>query len=295
MRTFSGAWPALITPFTDNDQVNEQVLQRMVEYLIEKGVGGFYLCGRTGEGPSMSLLERKRVAETVVAQVKGRLPVIIQVGTSVVPDAVELARHAQTIGADGVSSLIPERFSSSQSIYDYYSIVANAAPDLPFFPYIFGSEIDAEALMTSLLAIPNVAGTKYTSPNMYELQFIASMRDSDWTVFSGMDEQCMFAAMWGSKANIGSTLNLMSGAYKEIHRLVQSGDVAAAQTIQLRANQVTRTLFSFGFMGALKASLGLLGYECGQPRLPQLALPRDKHEALSDALNDVRFRELADM
>jgi N-acetylneuraminate lyase len=295
MRTFGGAWVALVTPFTADNQVNVPVLQDLTEYLLGKGVEGLYLCGLTGQGMNMSVPERKLVVETVIGQVNKRVPAIVQVGALAIPDAVELARHAWSTGADGVSSLIPPTYTGKDSLHRYFSAVAGAVPDAPFFPYIYGGQVDAEELMQSLLSIPNVAGTKFTSPDMYALQHISTLRNGDWTVFSGMDEQCVFAAMWGAKGNIGSTLNLMPGVYREIHKLCQAGEFATAQAFQLRANQVTRVLISFEFSGALREALYLLGFDCRQPRLPAMALPESQRKSLEAALNEVNFSELANM
>ncbi len=80
MRSFNGVWPALVTPFTAENTVNVTVLRELVEYLIDKRVDGFYVCGTTGEGIYMSVEERKLVAETVLEQVSGRVPAIVHVG-----------------------------------------------------------------------------------------------------------------------------------------------------------------------------------------------------------------------
>ena len=138
MFNFNGAWPALVTPFTAEDKVNVGVLRELVEYLIDKRVGGFYVCGGTGEGLFMSPEERKLVTETVVDQVNGRVPVIAHVGSMVVGDAVDLAEHAQETGAEGISSVIPPMFQNSESLYAYFERVGAAAPDIPLLTYIFG-------------------------------------------------------------------------------------------------------------------------------------------------------------
>src|SRR5882757_6020492 len=106
MTKFSGAWPALVTPFTERNQVNVPVLRKLTDYLIGKRIGGFYVCGSTGEGIYMSVAERKLVLETVIEQTNRRVPVIAHVGTMVASDAAELAQHAQQAGADGVASII---------------------------------------------------------------------------------------------------------------------------------------------------------------------------------------------
>lgn len=292
MAGFSGAWPALVTPFTSDDDVNIPVLRRLVDYLIGKGIGGFYVCGSTGEGIYMTVAERKLALETVVEQVGGRVPVIAHVGCVAAGDATALACHAQDAGADGVASIIPPLYKSTESIHAYYAGIAGAAPNLPLFTYIFGGPVDAVALMRSLLDIPTLAGGKYTGPNMFEFRRIVDLGGGKWTLFSGMDEQCLFAAMFGASGCIGSSLNYHPGVYREIQRSVP-GDLARGTELQLRANLTTAAMFEFGYLGALKRVMSWLGFDCGRPRLPNLALPGEREPALRSQLEAVGFFELA--
>ena len=295
MFSFSGAWPALVTPFTVEDKVNVVVLRELVEYLLDKRVGGFYVCGGTGEGLFMLPEERKLVTETVVDQVNRRVPVIAHIGSMVVSDAVELAEHAQEVGAAGISSVIPPMFQDGESLYTYFARVGAGAPDLPLLTYIFGGPMDAVALMRRLMEIPTVAGTKYTGPNMYEFREIVELRGDNWSIFSGMDEQCIYAAMQGACGNIGSTLNYMPGIYREVHNSYKKGDIAQGQELQVCANQVTRVLFSFGFFGALKEVMRMLGFDCGKPRLPHLPFAEEKRNDLRAQLGAIDFFTVAEM
>ncbi|MGC9348277.1 MAG: dihydrodipicolinate synthase family protein [Anaerolineae bacterium] len=294
--TFHGGWPALLTPTTAQGDVGLAALRAVTEYLIEKDVGGLYVGGSTGEGVFMSIPERREVTEAVVDQVSGRVPVIVHVGAVATRDAVVLAKHAGATGANGVASILPPFRRGLEAVYTHYAAIANAVPDLPFFPYLFGGEIDALSLMRELLErVPNVAGAKYTGPDMYELQALVDLRDGGWTIFSGMDQQCVFAAMFGAPANIGTTLNLMSGVYRELHSSYEAGDLARARDLQVAANRVTRVLQAFGMFGALFESMRLLGFDCGEPRLPHLPLPEDRRNALKAALEQADFFELADL
>ena len=296
MKTFYGTWPALVTPTTSTGGVNVPALRDLTEYLIGKQVDGFYLCGSTGEGLFQSVEERQLVVETVLDQVQGRVPVIVHVGCVATRDAVALARHAQQAGADGVSSILPPLSENPSSIFLHYESIAAAVPDLPFFPYLFGGRIDALTLMQELLQkIPNVAGAKYTGPNMYEFKRIVDFSEGGWTLFSGMDEQCLYAAMSGAPANIGSTLNLMPGAYREIRARYEKGDLARAQEWQFRANAVTSVLHAFGFAGALREALRMLGLDCGPPRLPTSPFPVAKRDAFARELAEAGFDELTAM
>ncbi len=294
MTTFHGTWPALVTPFTPEDTVNASVLRDLVEYHLSKQVDGFYVCGRTGQGLSMSDAERQLVTETVVAQVQDRVPVVVHVGGMAIQDALILARHAGQIGVSGISSIIPPYYTEMSQIVRYFQAVTNAAPELPFFPYLFGFP-DVIELMQNLLALPSVAGTKYTGPDMYEFQQVVNLRQENWYIFSGMDEQCLFARMSGASGSIGSTLNFMPGVYRKIHACFEQGKLAEAMEWQQKANKVTETLQTYNFMSGMTEAMRLLGFDCGSPRLPAFPVTEEQREALKADLQAVGFAELAAM
>ena len=294
MTMFCGTWPAIVTPFTPEDTVNTSVLRDLVEYHLSKRVDGFYVCGRTGQGLSMSGAERQLVAETVIEQVKDRVPVILHVGSMAIQDALILARHAKQIGASGISSIIPPYYSEMSQIVEYFRAVANTAPELPFFPYLFGFPKVIE-LMRSLQEIPNVMGTKYTGPDMYEFQQVVNLREQNWYIFSGMDEQCLFARMSGASGSIGSTLNYIPGVYRRIHTCFEDGQLAEAMEWQQKANRMTETIYAYGFMSGMTEAMRLLGFDCGNVRLPLFPLANEQREALRADLQTVGFAELAEM
>lgn len=299
--TFHGAWPALITPATSDGGVNLAVLRDVVAYLIEKKVDGLYLCGSTGEGMLLSADDRRSVVEAVMAQVGDSLPVIVHVGSVSTREAVALAGHAQEMRTHGVSSVLPIYLGGLEATYRHYEAIAAAAPDLPFLPYLFGGQINATSLMRELLRrIPNVGGAKYTGPNMYEIAEIIELgddrsQDKGWTIFSGMDEQCVFAAMMCAPGNIGSTLNVMPGVYRQMRAWYEFGDLAQALNLQKRANRLTGAMISLGFGGALRLGMKLLGFDCGPLRLPQEPLDPAKEEKMQAALEDADFAVLAAM
>jgi len=299
MKTFTGAWPALITPITQDGSVNVSAARDLIDYLLSKGADGFYLCGSTGQGVYMSTSQRELMLETAVDQVKGRVPIIAHVGSMVTEDAVHLARHAYDVAVDGVSSIIPPQFTTIETLFAYFAEIGEAVPELPVLPYILSTSINIVDFMQKLLEIPNVAGTKYTGPNMFEfneiMQLGNAMRPGGWTTFSGMDEQCLYAAMSGSSGNIGSTLNFMPGIYKAIHRAHQTGNLATANDLQLRANEVTRTAIRFGFTGTMREMMAMLGIDVGPPLLPGLPLPQARRAELHEALAEVDFMEIAEI
>ena len=296
-----GTWPALLTPSTPGGGVDVGTLEQLTSYLLGKGVDGLYVCGSTGEGVLLTVAERCQVAETVMACVDGRIPLIVHVGAAATRDAVVLAQHARDLGVAGVASILPPFGRGIAATYAHYEAIAASAPDVPFYPYLFGGQVDALTLLQELIArIPNLGGAKYTGSDMFELQALVDLAGArcsgtGWTIFSGMDEQCLFAALFGSPANIGSTLNLMPGAYKALRASYEAGDVLRARDLQVRVNRVTRVLHRFGFFGALYEGLRCLGLDCGEPRMPNLSMPVESRAVFRAALDAVDFLELAAM
>lgn len=294
MHVFRGIWPALVTPSNPDQTVNVAVLCALVDYLLDKGVDGFYVGGTTGEGIFMPVAQRKLLVETVMSHINGRVPVILHAGAVSVDDAIDLAQHGRAHGVVGFSSIIPPMYTSLDTIVPYYTQLAASVPDLPFFAYILNPDLDSVAFMKSLLGIPNLGGSKYTGPNMYEFRQIIDLGEGRWTMFSGMDEECVYAAMMGATGAIGSTLNIIPGAFQHIHRHVAAGQYAEAQDIQVRVNKVIEVMISVGFQGALKEIIsGLLGKSAGEPRLPRLPLSNSQREKLHRQLAETDFEALA--
>ena len=295
-KIFQGVWPALVTPTHADNSVNIPALHVLIDFLIAKGVHGFYIGGSTGDGIFISLPQRLLLTEAVIDYVAGRIPVIVHVGSICSDDAVVLARHACEQGAAAVSSIIPPLYDSIGSVYRYYQAIAECVPGMPVLAYLLNPAIDPTVLMRDLRDIPNIAGAKYTGANMYEFRQIVELGEGRWSMFSGMDEQAIYGCMMGATGLIGSTLNFMPGVYLAIHRHVQEGKYKEAQGLHEQANPVTAVLISMGFKGALRAVLtDLLHTDVGKPPLPGLPLTEEYHQMLKQKLDKTAFHALVAM
>jgi len=297
MMKLHGTWPALITPFYGDAEVNTAGLRDLIDHLMEKRADGFYVCGSTGEGLTMSVEERQLVTEVALAHVDGRLPVIVHIGAVAVTDAVTLAQHARDRGAAAISSIIPPRYATLDAVERYFEVLIAAVPDLGVIPYLLNPQIDTLSLLRALIDQPTVIGTKYTGADMNLLSQIIDLgAPRRWAVFVGMDEHCLYGAMTGASGHIGSTLNLMPGAYREIRALVERGQYVEAQRLQERVNRMINLLYSTGrFSASLKAAMAKAGYDCGAPRLPELPLTQAQKQALYERLDASDFAELIAM
>lgn len=294
MSHLTGAWPALMTPGLDDGSPNPDALRGLVRHLLAKPIGGFYVNGSTGEGVFMSVPARERVLETVLDEVSGQVPVVAHVGAMAAADAFHLARHAASAGAAGFASIIPPLYGDLDAVRAYYRQLAACAPELPFFMYLINAAVPILPLVDSLLEVPNLAGGKYTGPDMFEFRRVvdAGAGRETWSISSGMDEMCLAGILAGACGNIGSTLNFMPGVYARIRALAEAGEHGQAMQVQLGANRLTAIMIDHGFMGALYAVIQRLGLDSGAPRLPHAALTPEATARLHARLDEADFDAL---
>ncbi len=293
MRSFEGVWPALVTPADENGAINSDCLNDLIDHLVDKGVDGLYVGGSTGEGLSRSVEQRLKLTGLAVEAARDRVPVVIHVGAVALPDALHLARHAEYLGVAGISSILPPDYGSEESLWRFYARIADSAPSTALLAYILNDSRGTTGLMQRLQQLPQLAGAKYTGPDMYEFAHMVQLGNGrNWSMLSGMDEMCLHAVLAGSAGNIGSTLNFMPGVYREIRRLVAADKVLEAQNLQDRANAVTTILHRYGYMGAQVVALDLLGFNVGGPRLPNLPLSDEESDLLRSELVDSEFLQL---
>lgn len=295
-KRIGGILPALLTPMNeDGTAINYTTLRQLVDYLIQRGVSGFFVCGGTGEGLLLTVEERRRILETVVEQVAGRVSVVAHIGALATQTAQELAQHAAELDVDAVAAVPPVYFRVDRpALLDHYRLIAEAAAGTPVYVYNIpsatGVEINVD-VMAELLQVSAVSGIKYTSQNLYDMRRITEL-DADVTVLSGFDEICVAGLSMGAHGAIGSTYNLMPATFTALYQASQSGDWERARVLQGRANQVITALLSVPLVAGMKAILTDWGYACGAPRRPQRPLTADERASLLEAITAVGLRQM---
>lgn len=270
MKQFQGIYPALLTPFTADNQINETVLRQLVRWNLKKQVTGFYVGGSTAEAFLLSADERKRLLEIVADECAGRAVVIAHVGAISTDVAENLARHAAANGADAISSIPPFYYKfTMEEIKRYYFDLADAV-DLPVLVYHFPAfsgvsftPDDADEFLSD----SRFMGIKYTASDFYMLERI-KQQHPDKVVFNGFDEMFMAGLAMGADGGIGSTYNFMAEKFIAIRRYMQNGEIKAAQAIQQEVNQVIQTLLKVGIFAGEKEILCQLGFDFGICRRP---------------------------
>ncbi len=276
MTGIQGLIAATFTPMHADGTLALERLPDALDQAIERGVEGFYVCGSTGEGPSLSVDERMRVAAASVEATRGRVPVIVQVGTNALPEARALAEHARSIGADAISATPPTYFKphDADTLVDVLAHVVEPARGMPFFyyhiPAISGVQVDAPTFLPAAAErIAGVAGIKFSSPALHE---VAAIDRDRFTVLFGVDEMLLAGLAMGAHGAVGSTYNLMAPLAREILRAHDDQDMHRARTLQDRYTAIVRTLVLPRSQPSLKAAMAFRGVDMGPARLPLRAL-----------------------
>ena len=270
IKDFKGVIPAVLTVFDKEENIDEVGMRQLVSHLINKGVNGLYLTGSTGEGFTMTSEERKRVVEIVMDENAGRVPVVVHVGAIGTKISIDLAKHAEEVGADGISSVPPFywKFTENQ-IIKYYEDIANEC-NLPMIVY----NVPLVGLLgmnaiKKLAAIDNVKGIKYTALSQYEITQIKDEVGEDFLVYSGCDEMSMSGLLVGADGIVGSFFNMMPELFINIYNAVENKDIDEAKRLQRQAVEIIMfTLKVPSFYAAIKVVLRATGVNAGYCRRP---------------------------
>ena len=300
MLHLTGIIPALLTPFDAEGNVSLPMTRELVEYLLSQKVTGFYVCGGTGEGILLTEAERRAMAETVVKQVRGRVPVVIHVGSIVTAEAVRLAVHAKEAGADGISSIPPFYFNVGfAGVKAHYAAIASAS-DLPLYIYnvpgATGVNVTPAMFKEMCEENPTIAGMKFTAYDFFQMRQIIDLeiRGKKLNIVSGPDELMVAAQAMGAHGAIGTFYNVIPRLFINAYEAFNAGDVKKATALQAKANQIIGVYFAIGGLSCVKAMMKLIGFDCGNARRPNTPFTEAQMEQLKAGLDKVGFWDVVD-
>jgi N-acetylneuraminate lyase len=277
-RKYQGILSALLTPFTDSDEVNYSELKKIVQYQLKMGIDGFYVGGSTSEAFLLTKDERKNLLKAVLEANNGSKTVVFHVGSISTAEACELAEYASLPGVDAVSAISPFYYKfTNEEILNYYLDIMKAT-DKPMFIYNFpnlsGYSLDIRTLDT-LCAKGNVAGVKFTSNNFFDLERMKNSHP-ELVFWNGYDEMLLSGLAAGADGAVGSTYNILCPIAKKVYNCVKAGDIETARTYQAAINQVVVLLIKHkNTFGVEKALMDCAGFHMGGTRRPFLPLPKD--------------------
>ena len=291
---FRGLFPAVVTPMTPEDSLNEEAFRKIIEFNIQAGVHGFWVAGGTGESVLLDDEENNRLAELSVDQSKGRAKIIMHVGAVTTSRAVHLAEHAAKAGVDAICCVPPFFYRRrNEEIVEYYRLIAKAA-DLPLFvynlPWATGVEISPSMMRRIQDVVPQLAGLKHSAPSFGNVRTFARM---GLDCFIGNCRLMLPALTIGAIGCIDGPPNMLPEFWMAVWNAYQDGDLKRAEDAQDKALEILSRIGACGggFPGNFKAVLSeRLGIECGNPRQPGSPVTPEQRAAIKECLEELGLR-----
>ncbi|KQW22757.1 4-hydroxy-tetrahydrodipicolinate synthase [Afipia sp. Root123D2] len=283
---FRGSYTALVTPFK-NGSVDETAFRGLVSWQIEEGTHGLVPVGTTGESPTVSHDEHKRVVEWCIDEAKGRVPVIAGAGSNSTKEAIELAQHAEKAGADAVLVVTPYYNKPNQEgLYQHFKAI-NDTIGIPIIIYnipgrsIVDMSVDT---MARLYELKNIAGVKDATANMVRVSQQRAAMGEDFNQLSGEDATVLGYMAHGGHGCISVTSNVAPRLCAEFHTAVMRGDYAAALKVHDKLMPLHVNLFMEPNPAPVKYALSLLGKMSDKMRLPMVPVSEPTKEAVRSAM-----------
>jgi 4-hydroxy-tetrahydrodipicolinate synthase len=289
MPPFKGSITALITPFKDG-KVDARAFQKLVEWQIDQGTHGLVPCGTTGESSTLTHDEHRRVVELCIEASAGRVPVIAGTGSNSTAEAVELTRHAESAGADGVLVVTPYYNKPTQEgLYLHFKAINDCA-DVPILMYNIPSRsvIDMSVeTMARLFKLKNIVGLKDATANMARASQQRAALGTDFIQLSGEDATALGFMAHGGQGCVSVTANVAPALCSEFQLACLAGNFKLALQLQDRLMPLHDTLFVESNPSPVKYAASKLGLCTGETRLPLAPLAPASRKKVDEALAGV--------
>jgi len=269
---FKGSLVAMITPFTESGEVDENGIRKLVEFHVQKGTDGLVPCGTTGESPTLSHEEHKKVVEITVKAAAGRIPVIAGTGSNCTKEALELTTHAKEVGADGALVITPYYNKPTQKgLYLHFKTIAEEI-DLPLVIYNVPSRTGVNLLpetLAELAEFKNIVAVKEASGNLEQMTQIIELCGEKITLLSGDDKLLLPVLSIGGKGVISVVANIIPQEVAEMVKSFKEGDYPRAKELFLsKIYPLSEAMFYETSPIPVKTSAQLMGLPAGELRLP---------------------------
>jgi 4-hydroxy-tetrahydrodipicolinate synthase len=284
---FKGSITALVTPFADG-KVDEAALVGLIEWQIDEGTSAIVPCGTTGESPTLSHVEHKRVVEIAIEAANGRVPVIAGAGSNSTEEAISFVRHAQEAGADGLLIVAPYYNKPTQEgIYQHFKAI-DAEATVPIIVYNIPGrsvvDIQVETLARIFRDCPNVKGVKDATGNLLRPSLERMACGDAFNLLTGEDGTALGYMAHGGHGCISVTANVAPRLCADFQRACLKGDFTTALALQDRLMPLHHALFLETSPAGVKFALSQLSKIRGDLRLPLVEVSPPVKEAIVHAM-----------
>lgn len=288
MKKFQGAITAIVTPFSENGDLDLEVLKKLVEFQIKNGIDGIVPCGSTGEAATLSDEEKELVIKTVVGQVKKRVPVIAGAGSNDTKKAVQLSQIAKKAGADALLHVTPYyNKPTPKGLTAHFKAIADSC-DLPIILYNVpgrtGSNVSAETTLKIAKQMPQVVGVKEASGNINQIMDIIKGAAKDFSVLSGDDSMTFPLIALGGDGIISVASNEIPKQMSMLTKAALAGDWEKARKLHFEWLDLMNINFIETNPQPVKTALVLMGKIKEVFRLPLVTMDEKNKEKLKEIL-----------
>ncbi len=291
-----GVIPPIVTPTDKDEKVNEGTLREIVDHIITGGVHGILSLGSNGEFYGLEREEQERAASITIDQARGRVPVYLGIADITTRECVRWASMAERMGASAVSILHPMFLSpSDEELYRHFKSVADST-SLPVLLYNNPDRMRcgiSAGLLERLADIPNIVGVKESSGDMtLTAEFIRRTRDKDFKVIAGRDILILSTLAYGGVGAVASSANIVPELVVDIYNKFKEGDLAGALDAQYRLAPMRMAYGLGSFPVVTKDYMRLLGFDVGEPVLPNTRSKPENMQKLKALLDELGARKL---
>jgi N-acetylneuraminate lyase len=296
----TGLIAAPFTPMAVDGQLDLSIIPDYFSMLKSNGVAGVFICGSTGEGPSLTQAERMKVvaAWQACASDDPSFAVIVLVGGNSVEECSSLATFSEHAGVDAISFAAPSYFKPAtvDVLAECCRTVASHAPGTPFYYYHIPALTAVQFPMLGLLErvhglIPNFRGIKYTHEDFMDYLSCRHFKGGMYDILWGRDETFLAALSCGAEGAVGSTFNYAAPLYLQLWKAFRDNDLLRARHLQQQSIDMIQLLGKYGGLGVGKAFMKAIGMDCGNFRLPVTNPNPASYEAFLKDLLDIGFRQ----
>ncbi|ENZ9524792.1 TPA: 4-hydroxy-tetrahydrodipicolinate synthase [Clostridioides difficile] len=290
---FKGSAVALVTPFTEDNNVNFEKLGELIEYHIENGTDALVVCGTTGEATTMSESEIFAVIKYTVEKVNKRIPVIAGTGSNNTMLSVHMSQEAEKLGVDGLLIITPYyNKTNEKGLKLHFETIANSVK-LPIILYNVPGRTKVNikpSVVAELAKIDNIVAVKEASGDLAQVAEIAKLVPKDFAIYSGNDDTILPLLSLGGSGVISVLANICP---KETHDLVSKffeGDIEGSKKLQLDMDALIAALFIEVNPVPVKTAMNILGFNVGDLRLPLAEMEETNLNVLKQELTNFGFK-----
>lgn len=292
---FSGSIVAMITPFNEHNQIDGEGIRKLVEFHIKNGTDAIVPCGTTGESPTLTHDEHKKVIELTIKAVAGRVPVIAGTGSNSTAEAIDLTSYAREAGADGVLLVIPYYNKPTQKgLYTHFRAIAEQV-DIPAVIYNIPSRAGVNLLpstLAELAELKNIVAVKEASGNLEQMAEIMYLCGDKITILSGDDKIILPVLSIGGKGVISVVANIIPDKVSMMVDAYSKGNYQEAlEMFQKTVYPLSRSMFYETNPIPVKTAARLMGLPAGNLRLPLVDMEEGNFNRLKEDLNKFKLLE----